>query len=122
MTKVSDRYVIQKFKKEFERVVSYVYTPMQVGSQEQTSSTQDEEQKSSVASMKDAFTTPLNYLRFKEFLIEMCFLTEAQATADTAENTLAFELWEIIAPKVDKPLDALLSGDEENLEEAEKLD
>lgn len=52
--------------------------------------------------MKDALITPLNYLRFKEFLIEMCFLSEQQATADTAENTLAFELWELVAPKVNK--------------------
>lgn len=65
--------------------------------------------------MKDAMTTPLNYLRFKEFLIKMCFLTEQQATADTAENTLSFELWELIAPKVTKQLDVLSAEGNEEL-------
>ena len=34
----------------------------------------------------------------------MCFMTEAQATSDSLENNLAFELWEIIAPKVQRDL------------------
>lgn len=44
----------------------------------------------------------LNYLRFKEFLVEMCLMTEQQASQDCHENQLAFDLWEIIAPKVDR--------------------
>ena len=49
----------------------------------------------------------MNYLRFKELLIELCFMTEQQAVSDSTENTLAFELWEIVAPKVSR--DVMLS-------------
>ena len=46
----------------------------------------------------------LNYLRFKEFLVEMCLLTSQQANSDCQQSQLAFDLWEIIAPSVDKDL------------------
>jgi hypothetical protein len=65
-------------------------------------------------------TAKLNYLRFKEFLIEMCFMTELQATSDSSENTLAFELWELIAPKIARELPDEV--DEDNDEALEKLD
>ena len=44
----------------------------------------------------------MNYLRYKELLIELCFMTEQQAVSDSVENTLAFELWEIVAPKLSR--------------------
>lgn len=79
LRKVSDKYVLQKFTKEFERVLTFVYMPSEIeGSAEGETHS------------KQAQSAPLNYLRFKEFLIEMCFMTEQQATTDTLENTLAF--------------------------------
>lgn len=73
--------------------------------------------------LREAQAAPLNYLRFKEFLIEMCFMTEQQATSDTAENSLAFELWELIAPKINRELpDMSPSNDDEDDEAMEKLD
>ena len=41
----------------------------------------------------------LNYLKFKDFLVEMCMMTEVQASADSSESQLAFEMWEMIAPQ-----------------------
>ena len=65
--------------------------------------------------MKEALIAPINYLRFKELLIEMCFMTEQQATSDTAENSLSFEMWELIAPRVQRELpDLSVMGEDEN--------
>ena len=50
----------------------------------------------------------------------MCFMTELQATSDSSENTLAFELWELIAPKITRELPDEI--DEDNEEALEKLD
>lgn len=52
--------------------------------------------------MPETLAKQLNYLRYKEFMIEMCFMTEQQASSDTLENTLAFELWELIAPRLER--------------------
>ena len=73
-----------------------------------------------VGRIKEALTAPMNYLRFKEFLIEMCFMTEAQATSDSSENTLAFELWELIAPRVNRELPPEVDDEDESA--MEKLD
>ena len=48
-------------------------------------------------------------------------MTEQQATADTLENTLAFELWEMLAPKVNREM-SVLSAAEEDTSAIEKLD
>ena len=50
----------------------------------------------------------------------MCFMTELQATSDSSENTLAFELWELISPKIARELPDEV--DEDNDEALEKLD
>jgi predicted ATP-dependent protease len=116
LMKQSDKYVVQRFVKEFEKVLAFIYTPEQSAfSTEETS--QDEESKSQVGRIKEALTAPLNYLRFKEFLVEMCFMTEHQATFDTVENSLAFELWELIAPKINREIGEM-SVDEEALDAA----
>ena len=109
LTKITDRYVLQKFVKEFEKVLAFVYTPGQLIDGE----------TSELSHTQEALTAPLNYLRFKEFLIEMCFMTEQQATSDSHENTLSFELWELIAPKVSREFGDM-SGEEE--EALDKLD
>lgn len=45
----------------------------------------------------------------------MCFMTEHQATTDTAENSLSFEMWELIAPKVQRELaDMSVVGEEDD--------
>ena len=109
-TKISDKYVVQRFMKEFEKVLALVYTPtVFLKSKEEN---KEDEPKSEVGSIKDALKAPLNYLRFKEFLIEMCFMTEQQATSDTVENSLAFELWELIAPKVNREFPDMSLEDE----------
>ena len=53
--------------------------------------------------------------------MEMCFMTEHQATNDTSENSLAFEMWELIAPKVQRDLTELGNAEEEQ-EAMERLD
>ena len=63
-------------------------------------------------------TDKLNYERFINLLIEMCALTDVQAQQDCPENQLAFDLWEIIAPKVDKEL-AMSVSDVEQINEME---
>jgi len=45
-------------------------------------------------------------------------MTEHQATADTVENSLAFELWELIAPKINREIGDMSIEDES----LEKLD
>jgi hypothetical protein len=115
-TKISDKYVVQRFMKEFEKVLALVYTPTVVLKSKEEN--KEDEPKSEVGSIKDALKAPLNYLRFKEFLIEMCFMTEQQATSDTVENSLAFELWELIAPKVNREFPDMSLEDEA----LEKLD
>ena len=97
MTKISDKYVLQKFFKEYERVLAFVYTPPAEDASEETNTVSQKK-------ITESQTATLNYLRFKELLIEMCFMTEHQATSDSAENTLAFELWELIAPPVNRDM------------------
>lgn len=80
--------MLQRFFKEFEKVI--VFVSIQPGA--------DDSENSSAR--QEALTARLNYLRYKEFLVEMCFMTEQQATTDSLENNLAFELWELIAPRV----------------------
>ena len=72
--------------------------------------------KSEVGRIKESLTAPMNYLRFKEFLIEMCFMTEQQATSDSNENSLAFELWELIAPKINRDLPDEVEDEDEAME------
>ena len=49
-------------------------------------------------------------------------MTEQQAYNDSAENTLAFELWELIAPKISRELSLLENGADDEDEAMEKLD
>ena len=49
--------------------------------------------------------------------MEMCFMTEHQATNDTSENSLAFEMWELIAPKVEREMPELPEDGKEDEEE-----
>lgn len=107
LRKLSDKYILQKFAKEFDQALAMVCSPPVDSSAGQEQATQPEEAKTA---------KNLNYLRFKEFLVEMCFMTEQQATTDTAENALAFELWELVAPRVSRALDQL--SDQEDEEEA----
>ena len=72
--------------------------------------------KNEVGRIKEALTAPLNYLRFKEFLIEMCFMTEQQAVSDSGENTLAFELWELIAPRIEREMPDEAEDEDEAME------
>ena len=53
----------------------------------------------------------------------MCFMTEQQATSDTTENTLAFELWELVAPRINRELPEVSPKDgEEEEKQLEMLD
>lgn len=109
--------------KELERVLAFIYTPTADMSPGEGGSSQENQEnnqlKSEVGRIRESLTAPMNYLRFKEFLIEMCFMTEQQATTDTGENTLAFELWELIAPRIDREM----PGEAEDEDEAmERLD
>ena len=49
-------------------------------------------------------------------------MTEQQAYNDSAENTLAFELWELIAPKISRELPYLENSVVDEDEAMEKLD
>ena len=62
--------------KEFERVLAFIYAPTEAT--QETEETQENSNllKSEVGRIKESLTAPMNYLRFKEFLIEMCFMTE----------------------------------------------
>ena len=62
--------------KEFERVLAFIYAPTEAT--QETEETQDNNNllKSEVGRIRESLTAPMNYLRFKEFLIEMCFMTE----------------------------------------------
>lgn len=101
--------------KEFERVLAYIYAPAQELSQEVEESP-NSAIKSEVGRIRESLTAPLNYLRFKEFLIEMCFMTEQQAVSDSGENTLAFELWELIAPRINRELPDEAEDEDEAME------
>ena len=99
--------MLQKFTKEFERILAFIYAPAD-SSQDMTTQESNGDLNSSskirseVGRIREALTASINYLRFKEFLIEICFMSEQQATTDTIENSLAFELWELIAPKINR--------------------
>ena len=65
--------------KEFERVLAYIYAPAanDMGtSQEESVTNSINVLKNEVGRIREALTAPINYLRFKEFLMEMCFMTE----------------------------------------------
>ena len=50
-------------------------------------------------------------------------MTEQQATSDTTENTLAFELWELVAPRINRELPEVSPKDgEEEEKQLEMLD
>ena len=50
-------------------------------------------------------------------------MTEQQATSDTTENTLAFELWELVAPRINRELPEVSPNNgEEEEKQLEMLD
>ena len=105
--------------KEFERVLAFIYAPTEATQETEETQENNNLLKSEVGRIKESLTAPMNYLRFKEFLIEMCFMTEQQATSDSNENTMAFELWELIAPKINRELPDEVDDEDEAME---KLD
>lgn len=90
LRKVDDKYILQKFNREFDQVAEYICN-------------EDEDELNSLNDNKQD-RSRINYLRFKEFLVEMCLLTEQQASIDCHESQLAFDLWEVIAPKVEREM------------------
>ena len=57
-------------------MLAFIYAPTEAT--QETEETQENINliKSEVGRIKESLTAPMNYLRFKEFLIEMCFMTE----------------------------------------------
>lgn len=62
--------------KEFERVLAFIYAPTEATQETEETQENNNLLKSEVGRIKESLTAPMNYLRFKEFLIEMCFMTE----------------------------------------------
>ena len=90
LRKVDDKYILQKFNREFDQVAEYICN-------------EDEDELNSLNDNRQD-RSRINYLRFREFLVEMCLLTEQQASTDCHESQLAFDLWEVIAPKVEREM------------------
>lgn len=61
---------------------------------------------------RDSKTEKLNYLQFKDFMINFGLLTREQAQTNCVENLLIFDIWEIIAPKVERDLTGIDKEDE----------
>jgi len=85
MRKVSDKYILQRFFREFDQI-------SQMGSEE--NNLQEEGQEAQAP----AKVTSLNYLKFKNFMINYGFLSEQQALTNSLESQLITEVWNIIAP------------------------
>ena len=89
LRKVSDKYILQKFNREFDQIAEQICNEDQY-----------QELEDSPAGTAKKNKNTMNYLRFKDFLVEMCLLTEQQASMNCYESQLAFDHWEMIAPKV----------------------
>ena len=102
LRKVDDKFILQKFNREFDAVTEQVHQEAMEQLEDPVNDTVPNDK--------------LNYERFKNFLAEMCLLTEGEASGENAENHLIFDLWEIVAPKVDKELAMSVSDAEQNTE------
>jgi len=85
--KVSDRYILQRFRREFDNIAGKVCLD-----------TPEDEDDEDYEPQPITPEIRVNYLRFKEFLINMGLLTEEQASFECLENALVNEAW-LITPK-----------------------
>lgn len=96
--KISDKYILSKFQKQFK-----------TAEQMNGHSVNEEENGQGMATIRD---TKLNYLQFKDFMINFGLLTREQAHVNCIENLLIFDMWEIIAPKVERDLTGIDKEDD----------
>ena len=62
LRKVDDKFILQKFNREFDQIAEQIYN--------------EEEDEQNDPINDTSARNQLNYLRFKEFLVEMCLLAE----------------------------------------------
>ena len=76
----SEKYIIQKFNREFEQIIGEMFTdlPTEAG------------ENFKISSLK------VNYLRLKELLLSLGLISEAAANSDSSERALLYELWKAL--------------------------
>ena len=90
---MSDKYILSKFTKQFKAAEQAI-----AGSSQEDESGHDQGSKHGHNSDK------LSYIQFKDFMTKFGLLTAEQAAFNCLENMLVFDIWELIAPRLERDL------------------
>jgi hypothetical protein len=91
----SEKYIAQRINRELDQIILEMYSQEEVtasnGAEEG-----EEEQKEAPSQKHIIKAKKLNYLRLKEFLIHLGMINEPQASSDSAERVMLYDLWKVL--------------------------
>ena len=93
----SEKYIAQKFHREFERIVHDMYSDIEAYLEPNNNA------------HEGSTDLKLNYIRFKEVLLRLGMINELSLSAqiESSEGALILELWQLLRPDTESSLDQI---------------
>ncbi len=83
----SEKYIIQKFNREFNQLIAEMFTELRQENQEEEHKDEEDLRYKNIK---------INYLRLKELLLALGMVNENSTNTDSNEGVLLYELWKLL--------------------------